>query len=189
MPLSDEHRRRLEQKSEEGIRSRAVAIRAGRIRRTENLQDAAAAEMGSISDRELFLIGVTLYWAEGSKAKPWAPSTQMSFINSDPRVITIFVRFLELVGVARDRLVYTVAIHESADVAAATAYWARVLDVDADSFRRPNIKRHNPKTKRRNTDLSYVGCLTIRVRRSVDLNRRIEGWWNGITAALEAPLA
>ncbi len=35
VPLSEEQRARLDARGEEGIRSRAVAIRAGRIRRTE----------------------------------------------------------------------------------------------------------------------------------------------------------
>jgi hypothetical protein len=46
----------------------------------------------------------------------------------------------------------------------------------ADQFRRPTLKRHNPKTIRKNTGDEYHGCLRIDVRQSSSLYRRIEGW-------------
>ena len=41
------------------------------------------------------------------------------------------------------------------------------------------LKRHNPKTVRKNVGEGYHGCLRIDVRRSGDLYRRIEGWAAG----------
>jgi hypothetical protein len=184
VPLSEEQRVGLAARRESGARSRAAAIRAGRLRRTEILESAAAAEIGSLSDRELFLLGVAAYWCEGTKQKPWAPSERVDFINSDPGLVRLFLRWLELIGVARDDLQFTVAIHERADVGAATAYWARVAEARPEDFLRPNLKRHNPSTRRRNTGAEYVGCLVVTVRRSTDLNRRIAGWWRGIVAGV-----
>ena len=46
----------------------------------------------------------------------------------------------------------------------------------ADQFRTPTLKRHNPKTVRKNIGDDYHGCLRIDVRRSSGLYRRIEGW-------------
>lgn len=72
VPLTEEHQARLDLRQVEGARDRAAATRARRIRRTEELQMEAASEVGTVSDRELFLPGVTSYWCEGSKTKPWA---------------------------------------------------------------------------------------------------------------------
>lgn len=182
VPLTEEHRARLAQRSAEGIRSRAIAIRASRIRRTEVLQAEAASEIGGLTQRELFLVGVALYWAEGSKAKPWSPSKEVVLINSDPTVIQVFLAWLRLMGVDDDRLQFRLSIHESADLEAATAAWATAVGFGAERFGRPTLKRHNPLTARRNTSTAYIGCLIIRVRRSVELNRRIAGWWSGIAA-------
>ncbi|MET7540767.1 hypothetical protein [Streptomyces sp. NPDC005507] len=66
--------------------------------------------------------------------------------------------------------------HESADVAAAEAHWAEVVGVDASAFSKPTIKKHNPRTVRKN----YHGCLVIYVRQSAELYRRTEGTWYGI---------
>lgn len=183
VPLSDEHRTRLAQRSEEGIRSRAVAIRAGRIRRTEVLQAAAAAEIGQLTDRELFLLGVAAYWCEGAKEKPWGRSHVVSFINSDPSLIRLFVAWTALVGIDSQDLIYRLSIHERADVAAATAHWRAIVGGEDGQWRRATLKRHRPSTVRQNTGDAYVGCLVVSVRRSTELNRRIAGWWNGIAGA------
>jgi hypothetical protein len=186
VPLSEEHRRRLEERKLDGSRSGAAAIRAARVRRTEVLQQEAAAELGEVTDRELFLLGVVAYWCEGSKAKPWAPSESVSFINSDPRLIRLFLRWLERLGYGPDDLSCNISIHENADVDAAARYWNEVTGIPLEQFGRPTLKRHRPKTNRRNTGEDYVGCFIIRVRRSTHLNRRIAGWWAGIAEAVEA---
>ena len=68
-------------------------------------------------------------------------------------------------------------IHETAaDAANAPGLAARSPVIESGQFRRPCIKRHNPKTVRKNTGASYHGCLVIYVRSSADLYRRIEGW-------------
>lgn len=73
------------------------------------------------------------YWAEGAKTKPWGRRIRVSFSNSDPGMIVLFLRWLDLVGV----------------------YPQNVGD-------------------------SYRGCLVVVVRRSADLNTRIEGWFLGL---------
>lgn len=186
--LTDEQRAALDERRGGESKSRAAAIRASRIRRTEVLQQEAAREIGSISDRELFLLGVMAYWCEGTKEKPWAPSTPVSFINSDVNLLRLFLRWLLLLGVTLDELTFTLSIHERADVELATAHWAAVVGVPVERFMKPNLKRHNPRTVRYNTTEAYAGCLTVRVRRSVDLNRRIAGWWAGIVSGVDQPV-
>lgn len=181
--LSDEQRAGLAQRGRDGARSRAVAIRAGRLRRTEVLQAEAAAEIGPLTERELFLLGVVAYWCEGSKEKPWRPTTRVKFINSDPGLIRLFLEWLRVVGVDRDRLQFALSIHETADVAAAQQFWVCRVGLSAHELTTVWLKRHRPTTSRHNLGDDYVGCLVVSVRRSTDLNRRIAGWWRGITSA------
>ncbi|KOU00524.1 hypothetical protein ADK86_14105 [Streptomyces sp. NRRL F-5755] len=145
---------------------------------------AAADEVGTLSDRELFLIGVGLYWAEGTKSKPYRRAEVVTFINSDPDMIEVYLAWLKLMGVTGDRLNFRVMIHESADVPAAEQYWANLLGVDAAAFGKTTLKKHNPKTVRKNVGESYRGCLVVRVRQGADLYRRIEGWWYGIVGGV-----
>lgn len=144
---------------------------------------AAADEIGTLSDRELFLIGAGLYWAEGTKAKPHQPQERVTFINSDPRMIAVFLAWLRLLGVGPDRLRFHVHIHESADVHEAERFWAELVGSDVAAFGKTTLKRHNPKTNRKNVGTDYRGCLTVRVLQSAELYRRVEGWWCGIVGA------
>ncbi|MGC0357532.1 transcriptional regulator with XRE-family HTH domain [Streptomyces sp. SAI-124] len=93
-----------------------LTVRDEERRRTKA---TAAQEIGMMSDRELFIAGVALYWAEGAKDKPYRRTEVLQFINSDPNVISLFLRWLELLGVRRERLTLRVSIHETADVDAA----------------------------------------------------------------------
>jgi transcriptional regulator with XRE-family HTH domain len=140
----------------------------------------AAEEIGKLTDRELFLIGVGLYWAEGTKDKPYKRRESLLFINSDPDVIRLYLRWLELLGVGPERLRFRLSIHESADVAGAERYWADLVGADSSSFHRTTLKKHNPKTVRKNTADAYRGCLIVYVTKSADLYRRMEGAWYGI---------
>ncbi|MGQ5636251.1 MULTISPECIES: hypothetical protein [unclassified Streptomyces] len=140
---------------------------------------AAAREVGDVSERELFLIGVGLYWSEGAKAKPGS-HRRVIFVNSDPNMIKVFLAWLTLIGVERERLRFSVNIHESADVPRAEAYWAEQVGIDVGDLLKTGLKKHNPRTKRTKVGEGYYGCLRVVVLRSADLHRRIEGWWEGI---------
>ncbi|MGW1932342.1 hypothetical protein [Streptomyces sp. NPDC001919] len=148
----------------------------------------AMLEVGALSDRELFLLGVGLYWAEGSKDKPYARREHAIFVNSDTDVIRVYLAWLNLLGVTHERLRYRVMIHDSADVAAAERYWAEVTGVDRALFGKTTLKKHNPRTVRKNVGESYRGCLVVSVLQSAELYRRIEGWWRGIASDCQARL-
>ncbi|GES32252.1 hypothetical protein AB0G60_25500 [Streptomyces angustmyceticus] len=151
----------------------------------QRTKQAATSEIGTLTDRELFLIGVGLYWSEGSKSKPHRRSERAIFINSDPDMIRVYLAWLRLLGVAGERLRFYVHIHESADVAAAERFWADLTGVDPSSFGKTTLKKHNPKTVRKNVGEDYHGCLMIHVSQSAELYRRIEGWWYGIVLGAE----
>ncbi|RPF34068.1 hypothetical protein [Streptomyces sp. TLI_185] len=155
-------------------------LHAGRDQERQATKSAAAAAVGKLSDRELFIAGVALYWAEGAKDKPHRRTEVLQFINSDPNVIKLFLRWLELLEVKRDRLTLRVSIHETADVEAAEQFWADIVGVDVTAFSKATLKKHNPRTVRKNTGDTYRGCLVIYVRQSADLYRRMEGAWYGI---------
>jgi hypothetical protein len=121
------------------------------------------------------LLGAIAYWCEGSKSKPWLRKDRLTFINSDPALLELFLRFLEVSGVPADELNYRVHIHETADALLAQDWWATRLAVPRCRFRRPTIKRHVPSTRRANVGDQYHGCLIIDVPKSRLLYWRMEG--------------
>jgi transposase len=186
IPLTDEQRQALLSRRYANNNRRAAAIKARNDAVRAKTSREAREQIQQVAESELFVAGVIAYMAEGAKQKPWSPGEQVSFMNSDARLIILFMRWLELVGVTKDELTFRVSIHEMANVGEAEEYWAQVVQVPVAKFMRATLKKHNPKTIRRNTGSTYVGCLTVGVRRSSVLNRRIEAWFDGIIAALSS---
>jgi hypothetical protein len=153
-----------------------AAERPVREARRAAVRDAAATQIGDLTSRELLIAGAIAYWCEGAKSKSHRRSDRVTFINSDPDLIRFFLRFLDVTGTARTNLSFRIYIHESADVAAAQRFWLEITEAPPDQFCRPTLKRHNPKTIRKNVGVDYHGCLRIDVYRSADLYRQIEGW-------------
>jgi hypothetical protein len=151
----------------------------------KRIKAAAALGVGRMSDRELFLLGVGLYWAEGAKDKPYDRRENVTFINSDPGMIEVFLAWLDLLEAGRERLRYAVTIHETADVTGAEQYWADLVGADRSRFYKTSLKKHIPKTVRKNTGDSYCGCLAVKVLKGADLYRRIEDSWCGIVESAQ----
>jgi len=173
----------IRKRAAEGAHQYWAVERGIREARRESELAIAAAEIGELTDREILIAGALTYWCEGSKNKPHRRNDRVVFINSDPALITFFLRFLDVAGVTRDDLIFRVYIHENADAEAAQQFWLELAAVQPSQFRRPVLKRHNPKTVRRNVGETYRGCLRVDVRRSAGLYRRIEGWVSAVIAS------
>lgn len=189
VPLTEEQQQVLASRTPAAASRRAKAIRANAIRRRGQVIADARAQVTRLCESELFVAGVVAYWAEGSKNKPWRSGERVSFLNSDPAMITLFLRRLALVGIERDRLQFRIQIHESADLSGALRFWADVVDADPATFDRVTLKRHNPVTARKNVGDGYHGCLCVTVRRSADLNLQIAGWFDGLAGAADRLVA
>lgn len=179
--------------TEDRAESRAAAARAGwrerkaqtAVEREQITHDIVSA-FGELTDRELLIAGAVAYWAEGAKSKPWNPAEDLSFINSDPDMIRLYLQWLSVLGVDPERLRYRLSIHESADLAEATAYWAEVVGVPAERFAKATLKKHNPKTVRKNINEGYRGCLVVRVSKGAPEYRIMNGWWAAVAGTVRS---
>lgn len=189
VPLTQDQRRALDLRTPAAATRRARAIRASATQRRLQTRAEARAQITNLSESELFAAGVVAYWAEGAKNKPWRTGQSVKFMNSDPRLIELFLAWLRLAGVSPDRLIFRLHIHQSADATDALQFWSKVVGAPASQFGNTTIKTHNPKTLRKNVGAEYRGCLVVYVRNSAALNLRIEGWFEGVSAAAQALVA
>ena len=173
----------------EGVRRYWAAERPAREARREAVRAAAAAEIGVMSPREILIAGSVAYWCEGAKSKPYRLAERVVFINSDPDLIKFFLQFLSTAGVESTQLGFRVQIHDSADIVAAERFWLGVTGAEPAQFLRTTLKRHNPRTVRKNVGADYHGCLIILVRQGAELYQRIEGWVRAVTAVRPGPSA
>ena len=158
------------------------ACRNIRITRETEIIQTAKKEITNVSKRELWLIGIALYWAEGAKQKAHNVSQKVSFNNSDPQMVLLFNKWLKEACLRKkSELTYSIYIHKTANKERARKFWEDLLGTKIEKM---YFKSHNPKTNRKNTDVQYFGLLRIDVKKSTDLNRTIKGWVSGITEIL-----
>ncbi|MBI3319058.1 MAG: helix-turn-helix domain-containing protein [Candidatus Omnitrophica bacterium] len=164
----------------------AEPVRRHRLHRTQLMMEEAYQEVGVLTSRELKLIGTALYWAEGSKQNTSTRiSEQVVFSNTDPRMLRLFVDFLNrCYAIQPDDLRFRIYLHETADAETARQYWFSRLGMSAIQAAPITWKRHKPTVFRSNVGSGYYGLLRIIVPRSTNLNRRITGWINGMVHAI-----
>ena len=185
VPLTEIQRARLQRRKVENGRDRGRENRERRLRKEAEILVESREQMGVVSDRDLFIAGVIAYAAEGAKKKPWSTSVSTQLINSDPRMIRLFLKWLELIGVPRGDIAFRLSIHENASISEALEYWSEVVGVPPEEFKPTNLKRPKEKPQRRNVGPSYRGCLSVTVRRSGDLNKRLDAWFGALADALQ----
>jgi transcriptional regulator with XRE-family HTH domain len=181
--LSKPQHQKLTRKKLEAARRGGEAKRVQRIATTEKIYESAIREIHSISKRELWFMGVMLYWAEGSKEKEYRPGAGIDFSNSDPRMIQLFLKWLtDVCGVERERIYFGIFIHENSRhrVDVVREHWMNHTGFSSKHFTYTYFKKHNPRTKRKNISHTYMGNLRIRVKASSTLVRKVEGWVRGI---------
>ncbi len=179
---ADAQERRLE-----ALRARARRDREERDEAGRQVTAAAAASLGAITSRDLVLALAVSYWCEGARRKPWSRGKRVTWMNSDPVLVTLFLEGLELLGVERWRLAPRLQIHESADEVAARRWWAEHTGVPLEQFRSSTIKRHNPLTVRHNTGAGYRGCLSINVLQGRQLYEVLAGLVQGLATGPRWP--
>ena len=143
----------------------------------------AKSEINSISDHELFIIGVMLYWAEGAKEKEYRPGSICEFSNMDPKMIQVFLVWLKKVcKIDKNMIIFNIFLHETHKyrVGEVRWYWAKVTGFPVDNFSTVYWKKNKLKTNRKNVGEKYNGVLKIKVRRSSSLVRKIAGWSEGV---------
>lgn len=175
VPLTNKQLKKLEVKRTQARKLGGIARHNQRLAAIEKHNDQAVKDIAQISNRELFLIGIALYWAEGSKQKETNVSQQVAFINSDPKMIKLFESWLSLLGISETNRSYNLFLHKhyikfESEI---KKTWLKKINKQTITWRKTVIKKHD-------SDMSispkYLGLLHITVKKSADLNRKINGW-------------
>ena len=166
----------------QALRTRLQRDREARDAEGRQLSEASARALGEISSRDLVVAFAVSYWCEGGKSKPWNRSKSIQWMNSDPRLVRMFLEALFLLGIEADRIGLRLHIHETADESAARQWWSSETAIPLERFARSTIKRHRPSTNRKNILDGYRGCVCVTVRQSRDLYQVVEGLFEALTA-------
>ena len=111
--------------------------------RAVRLQNDFSKRIGNLSRRDVLLIGLALYWAEGHKrliVKDGKKRTYhpIALTNSDPGIVKIFIRFLsEILDVKPRDIKAELRLFEHQDAERAIHFWSNVTGIPRENFRKP----------------------------------------------------
>ena len=181
--LAKGQKQRLTKKKIESALRGARRMKEIRIAHTNEIRNTARGEIGKITERELWLVGIALYWAEGSKEKETHPGLGLKFSNSDCSMIKLYlIWLLKILRVGREDIGFDIYIHENhkGNMKRVIDFWAKQTGFSKQNFKHVYFKKNKIKTKRKNVGEDYFGLLRINIKSSSGLNRKVSGWIEGI---------
>lgn len=149
------------------------AKRTARILATHNAHEAGTADMKNLSQRDLFMIGIGLYWGEGYKNG----NEELGFTNSDPEMIKFFIKWLRATyGIEPQNLILRVSINtlHTYRINDVERHWSDLTGIPLSQFTKSSLIKSQSKKVYADAHLHF-GTLRIKVRRGAHLRRRILG--------------
>lgn len=148
-----------------------------RVKKIEKLKNEGIKEIGKLNQRELFIAGAVLYWAEGFKK-----DSRLGFANSDPEMIKFFLTWLtKSCQVPKESIRLRVGLNISHKnrIKEVEKYWSDLTKIPLNQFQKPFFqkfvwKKEFPKPE------EYFGVLRIRANKQLALFRKIHGWIEGL---------
>lgn len=138
----------------------------------EEIRNSSAKDVKEISKKELWLMGVVLYWKNGNKSDL---KKGVHFSSSDPAMIKLFLEWLKEVGGIQDKEIrFDIFVKGNKAVSKVVEHWSRVTKFPRDYFSKVYCQKQSTKRG------SNYGFLRVRVAQSSMLARQISGWIEGI---------
>lgn len=157
-------------------RTRKTRLTNEKIKR-DRLINEAKNNVPRITHKQLWLIGIMLYWGEGSKTR-----RNVQFSNSDPDLIKMIMLFFrDVCKVPESKFRAHLHIHEHLDFKEAELYWSKISDIDLSQFY-VTYRKQSKASKGKKDSLPY-GTLDIYVMDTF-LFYKIAGWARGISYRL-----
>lgn len=137
MPLSDKRIRELRDNSPIRIEKYRNTMRERRQKKLSEAYVEMSKKIGKLSKRELFLAGLFLYWAEGSKTT----SASVGLTNTNPSMLKFYIHWLALFGITRKDLKVSLHLYSDMNIRKQEKYWSQQLDIPTSQFRKSYIKK------------------------------------------------
>lgn len=184
LKLSEPQLARLKKKRIEAAQKGSKTKILKTAKAIEEIQKTSAQDIGKISKRELWLMGVILYWRERLLNKNDSDLKKgVRFTSSDPHLIKLFIKWLvDAGGIKNEEINFDIFMPEDKEdtLNVFVDYWADVTGFPKSNFSRYYLQKVKARKPKRATKKSGHGLLRVRVRASSMLARQISGWVNGV---------
>ncbi|MBI4158349.1 MAG: hypothetical protein HY505_01895 [Candidatus Yanofskybacteria bacterium] len=175
--LTPEQTQKLNDKRIEVAKANALKKISKTSRMIEEIKKSSSQDVKEISKKELWLIGVVLYWKNGNKNDL---KKGVHFSSSNPDMIKLFLKWLRDVGCVEDKEIKFDIFQKGNKAGKKNSsdefinYWAKITGFSKEHFTRIYFQKTSKKREGIN------GFLRIKVAQSSMLARQIAGWIEGI---------
>jgi len=112
-------------------------------------------------DLKLIILGISLYWAEGTKFNEDGHKS-VEFTNTDSRMIKLMLKFFtEILLIPLNKIKVIIRIDKRGDINNAIKYWSRITSISRKNFRKPELLTLNQNSKSLNKYPRGICRLTI----------------------------
>ncbi len=140
-------------------KNRTLRIRS----ENETAYQEGMKEVGTITHRELLLVGAALYWGEGTKHEHTRGSLSVIFTNSDSEMIKVFLRFIRLIlKTKEERIRAGINLYDEKKIGISRKYWSNITGLPEDRFYISQLVSRASAGKRDKNRLPY-GTLSLRI--------------------------
>lgn len=137
-PLGEERIRLLRDLSERRIEKYRQTMRIKRKKRLQGFYRLEKRKWLPLSKRELYVVGLFLYWGEGAKLLKSA----LSLNNTDPKVVKFYLYWLtKILRIPRKKIKVYIHLYSDMDVNKELRFWSKELRIPLEQFIRPYIKQ------------------------------------------------
>lgn len=137
MPLSAERIRQLRDLNPQRIERFRNTMHMKREAGLQLAYDKARKAIGRLSKRDLFITGLYLYWAEGTKSY----RGKCEIANTDPAIIKAFLQWLLGMGVPKEKIRVRLQLYRDMNPQKEIQFWSKTLKLPRTSFRKPAMKQ------------------------------------------------
>jgi transcriptional regulator with XRE-family HTH domain len=140
-------------------------------------QKLGIATISKLSERELLIAGLALYWGEGSKK-----CQEVEFCNSDPKMIKFLLLWLQkCFSIKLDEIKCCVGINEIHTKREKTVkeYWSKITGIPLEQFRKTSFKKVKNVKVYENFN-NHFGTLSIIVTKPSRFYFKILGLIEGL---------
>jgi hypothetical protein len=149
--------------------------------RAEVIRETAKKEVRNLMKSKLFLVGISLYWAEGYKKGAYGSKWKaVDFANSDPELVKIMMNFFrKICKVENEKIKVQLIVHKNIIINEAVSYWAKLTKLPISQFMKTCCAVSSASKGKRNKNSLMHGTVHIRIN-DVKLFFRIIGWIDGL---------
>ena len=190
LEIPDEVKERLAQRTHQ--KALAAILKHNHIQthiaqqNARNTRNIAKAEIKQLTGRDVFMLGTSLYWAEGYKRPKMEKGKikthhPVSLSNSDPSLVIIFLKFLrETCKVPEEKIKGEIRVYEHHNEAYLINFWHKITNLPFSQLK--TIKNGVSISSKRIRPYNILPYGTIQIRvNSTQLYHRIMGWIEGLS--------